>query len=84
MTPALAKKAALKKLKDIMPEYLRSLVMSMKLLPQNKDAKFEHGVRCLKVYHRIGKTMMQTFLCSDAMVYDNYRQDFKFIVSQCT
>ena len=59
--PTTAKKAALKKLKDIMPEFLKSLDMSMKLLPQNKDAKFEHGVRCLKVHHRVGAIMMQTF-----------------------
>jgi hypothetical protein len=82
--PTTAKKAALKKLKDVMPEYLKSLDMSMKLLPQNKDAKFEHGVRCLKVHHRVGTIMMQTLIHSDEMVYDEYRQDFDFIVSQCT
>jgi hypothetical protein len=82
--PTPAKKAALKKLKDIMPEYLRSLDMSMMLLPQNKNAKFEHGVRCLKVHHRVGTIMMETFIHSDEMIYDDYRQDFEFIVSQCT
>jgi hypothetical protein len=82
--PTPAKKAALKKLKDIMPEYLRSLDISMKLLPQNKDAKFEHGVRGLKVHHRVGTIMMQTFVHPDEMIYDDYRQDFEFIVSQCT
>lgn len=82
--PTVAKKAALKKLNDIMPEYLRSLDTSMKLLPQNKDAKFEHGVRSLKVHHRVGTIMMQTFVHSDEMIYDDYRQDFEFIVSECT
>ena len=82
--PTTAKKAALKKLEDIMPEFLKSLDMSMKLLPQNKDAKFEHGVRCLKVHHRVGTIMMQTFPQSDEMIYDSFRQDFEFIVSQCT
>ncbi len=80
--PTTAKKAALKKLKDLMPQYLMSLDMSMKLLPQNKDAKFEHGVRCLKVHHRVATIMMQTLMLSDEAAFDKYVDDFDFIVSQ--
>ena len=50
--------------------------MSMKLLPQDKDAKFEHGVRSLKVHHRVGTTIMQTLIQSDEMIDDEYKQDF--------
>lgn len=67
-----------------MPEYLKSLDMSMKLLPQNKDAKFEHGVRCLRVRYRVATIMMQTFTPSNEMIFDQYRQDFEFIVSEST
>ena len=82
--PTTAKKAALKELKNMMPEYLRALDMSVKLLPQNKDAKFEHGIRSVKVHHRVDTVMMQTFLHSDEMMYDDDKQDFEFIISQCT
>jgi hypothetical protein len=82
--PTIAKRAALKKLKDVMPEYLKSLDMSMKLLPQNKDAKFEHGLRSLRVHHRVATIMMHTFIQSDEMIFDEYKHDFEYIVSQCT
>jgi hypothetical protein len=36
------------------------------------------------VHHRVGTIMMQTFIHSDEMIYDEYKQDFEFIVSQCT
>jgi hypothetical protein len=64
-----------------MSEYLKSLDMSMKLLPQNKDAKFGHGGR---VHYRVATIMMQTFTPSNEMIFDQYRQDFGFIVSEST
>lgn len=80
--PTKAKKIALKKLSSVMPEYPKSLDMSMKLLPRNKDAKFGHGVRCLKVHHRVGTIMMQTLLLSDETAFDSFNDDFEKIVLQ--
>lgn len=76
------KRAAMKKLSDLMPRYLGVLDMSVAPLAGNTDANFEHGVQCLRIHHRVGIIMMQTLTVGDEMAYDQYLTDFEFIVSQ--
>lgn len=75
-------RVALEEIEDLLLRYQLSLETSAQAARQTFDGNMLTGVQELKIHHRVASVMAKTLSATDETPYDDFTEDFEYIVSE--